>query len=334
MLDAARIRWSGAGDDDYVALQPTFWNEHGVAVAFLGQCNRTGREYNYQPFLDAAYNKPGFAYLIEPNLENAIAGARPLADLVVVQLHAGIEYTTGPGTMLEPGVEPEPGEDGNGTPAIPGGDRPPVSAADLADATGPQPGQPIIHFPTRPSLSDRQLRYRAVDAGADVVICHHPHVLQGFEVYHGVLIAHSLGNFVFDQSYAETMPSLILKAEFDKEGFSKFTFRPAFVDNMIPHMVTGRLGREILDRQADYSREMKTIVTVDPSVMQGRSISTRPLCNGPRSSIRPPLRSYRRMRVGLAPHRAQRPRRSLPGPLRRSDRNSRGARRARDPLAR
>lgn len=39
-----------------------------------------------------------------------------------------------------------------------------------------------------------------VDAGADVVLAHHPHVLQPVEIYKDRLIAYSLGNFVFDNS--------------------------------------------------------------------------------------------------------------------------------------
>jgi len=43
-----------------------------------------------------------------------------------------------------------------------------------------------------------------VDAGADLVIGHHPHVVQSFEIYNGKPIFYSLGNFVFDQ-YWSTM---------------------------------------------------------------------------------------------------------------------------------
>lgn len=247
-LDAAQIRWSGAGMDEYQAFTPAYWTERGVSLGFLGMCNRTGREYNYQPFLDAATNKFGFAYLIEPQLGLSIAATKPLADLLVVQLHAGIEYQTTPGK--HEGVDP----------AI-------LEAA--LDAKDPVPGLEDLQFPTRPSYTDRQLKWRAVDEGADLVIAHHPHVLQGFEVYNGVLICHSLGNFVFDQSYAETMPTMIVNSELTKNGFRSFTFRPAFVDNMVPQPVSGRLGREILDRQADYSRELSTVVTVDPTTMLG-----------------------------------------------------------------
>ena len=309
VLDAAGIPWFGADDDDYGAMQPCFRGVSGVSLAFVGQCNRTGREYNYQPFLDAGFNKPGFAWETEANLDRALAATLPYADLTVMQLHSGIEYATGPGTLVanqdgvpgtwtaETGGVPADGPggslpaawtdepwDGTGrppegmprattaTPGVPPGfypvDDPPPPPPYEGDAPGASL-DPSFRFPTQPALSDRQLRWHAVDMGADLLICHHPHVLQGFEVYQGVLIAHSLGNFVFDQSYAETYPSVIVKTEFDTEAFRSFTFRPIFLDNMVPHPVTGRLGREILDRQVEYSRDLNTVVTVDPLAMQG-----------------------------------------------------------------
>ncbi len=43
-----------------------------------------------------------------------------------------------------------------------------------------------------------------IDAGADIVIGSHPHVLQGFEWYNGGLIAYSLGNFIFNDREKDT----------------------------------------------------------------------------------------------------------------------------------
>ncbi len=48
------------------------------------------------------------------------------------------------------------------------------------------------------------LAHRIVDAGADLVIGAHPHVLQGLEYYKDVLIAYSLGNFVFGSKIPST----------------------------------------------------------------------------------------------------------------------------------
>jgi len=50
-----------------------------------------------------------------------------------------------------------------------------------------------------PSPTQRQLARRFVDAGANAILGHHPHVLQGFESYKSAPIAYSLGNFVFDE---------------------------------------------------------------------------------------------------------------------------------------
>jgi len=41
-----------------------------------------------------------------------------------------------------------------------------------------------------------------IDAGADIIIGHHPHVVQGIEIYNGKLIFYSLGNFIFDQYFS------------------------------------------------------------------------------------------------------------------------------------
>ncbi len=51
---------------------------------------------------------------------------------------------------------------------------------------------------SRVPTSEQRTLYRAlVDAGANVVIGSHPHVLEGLEAYHGGLIAYSVGNFLF-----------------------------------------------------------------------------------------------------------------------------------------
>lgn len=53
---------------------------------------------------------------------------------------------------------------------------------------------------------------QAVEAGASLIIGHHPHVVQDVEEYKGVTIAYSLGNFIFDQNFsAETKNGLTLK---------------------------------------------------------------------------------------------------------------------------
>lgn len=57
----------------------------------------------------------------------------------------------------------------------------------------------------KPQEYQRALAKRYIDAGADLVIGSHPHVLQGIEYYKGKPIFYSLGNFVFGSSIPKTM---------------------------------------------------------------------------------------------------------------------------------
>lgn len=56
----------------------------------------------------------------------------------------------------------------------------------------------------------KELAHRYIDAGADLVIGSHPHVIQPIEKYKGKLIAYSLGNFVFDQAASGNKTEAIL----------------------------------------------------------------------------------------------------------------------------
>ena len=63
------------------------------------------------------------------------------------------------------------------------------------------------------------LAHRAVDAGAKIVIGHHPHVMQDTEVYKNSFIAYSLGNFIFDQYFSsDTMEGMMLEVKLGKDG--------------------------------------------------------------------------------------------------------------------
>lgn len=68
----------------------------------------------------------------------------------------------------------------------------------------------------RPRHSPRQEEYAraAIDAGADLVIMHHPHVVQGMEVYRSRSIFYSLGNFCFGgNKTVREAETLVVQAE-------------------------------------------------------------------------------------------------------------------------
>lgn len=60
-----------------------------------------------------------------------------------------------------------------------------------------------IEYDLVSSAAQQELAHALIDAGADLVIGHHPHVVQEIEEYNGVLIFYSLGNFIFDQYWSE-----------------------------------------------------------------------------------------------------------------------------------
>ena len=54
----------------------------------------------------------------------------------------------------------------------------------------------------KPVPRQRVDAHQIVDAGADVLVCHHTHTLQTVEDYRGHKIFYSIGNFIFDQQEA------------------------------------------------------------------------------------------------------------------------------------
>jgi poly-gamma-glutamate synthesis protein (capsule biosynthesis protein) len=60
-----------------------------------------------------------------------------------------------------------------------------------------------------PGQKIRAEAYKLIDAGADLIVGGHPHVVQDSETYKGKKIYYSLGNFIFDQYFQkETMEGL------------------------------------------------------------------------------------------------------------------------------
>ena len=225
-LDTFQIKYFGAGINELDAMKATFVNHFGVNISFIGSSNVDGRENNEQPYLDAGYEKPGFYMSSEENLVRQLEHIENISDYVILSTHSGSEYSESPRILNEEDEDYDP-------------------------------------FYTRPSRENREFRQFAIDQGVDMVINHHPHVLQGLELYNGNLIAHSLGNFVFDQRYPETWPSIILNTEINNNGFSRHWIKPVYIHNYIPKLATGKLARRLLDYLAFKSRELNTILLID-----------------------------------------------------------------------
>jgi poly-gamma-glutamate synthesis protein (capsule biosynthesis protein) len=235
VLSEEEITFFGAGAKSYEALLPAFYLKSGVNFAFLGSSDRTGQYNNYQPYLNAGFNKPGFANLTESNIIQQINSVRNVADLIILEMHSGSEYSLSPSDWFGKIILNE-------------------------DPDGDEDYSPEFRSPRE---SDIELRHFAIDQGADAVICHHPHIIHGFEVYNGKLIAHSLGNFVFDLNYPETYPTVVLNSKIDETGFYEYSITPVYIDDYIPVRARGELGLYLLDDLAKRSKDLNTYLKID-----------------------------------------------------------------------
>lgn len=95
----------------------------------------------------------------------------------------------------------------------------------------------------------------SVEYGADLVVMNHAHILQGYQYIKGVPVFYSLGNFVFDQSWArDHQQAVILLVEFIDKKFASFELIPTIVEqNGTVHLAKGIERDEILDRMESLS---------------------------------------------------------------------------------
>ena len=106
-----------------------------------------------------------------------------------------------------------------------------------------------------PSLRQRMLARKMIDAGASLVVGGHPHVIQDAELYRGKLIVHSLGNFVFDGfDLPEERQGWLLRLEVDRRGLKAWQTRLVQIDaagTPVPvsgaETPCGRRGRGVID---------------------------------------------------------------------------------------
>lgn len=110
-----------------------------------------------------------------------------------------------------------------------------------------------LEYAATPALSERTTLRQAVTDGADIAIGHHPHVLQGFEIYHDRLIAYSLGNFLFDQYHYSTQIGMLLYVWMDGDTLHRAEVVPLHVNGYVPTPATGLFRYAVLTRLARLS---------------------------------------------------------------------------------
>ncbi|MHB8757938.1 MAG: CapA family protein [Bacillota bacterium] len=178
-LEGQGVATVGAGPDRATARRSRVIELRGLKLAFLA--------FNGFPneVLAPVLTEPSVAALETETMTDEVAAARRQADMVIVSLHWGEEFSQ------------------------------------------------------VPTEGQRRLAREIIDAGATLVIGHHPHVLQPIEEYHGGLIAYSLGNLVFDQNRPETAQSALLMVRLDHTGLRGWDVIPLTISECRPRPATG-----------------------------------------------------------------------------------------------
>lgn len=123
-----------------------------------------------------------------------------------------------------------------------------------------------------PSGAQKKAAHALIDAGADLVIAHHPHVLQGVELYGDGLIMYSLGNFLFENTNDPARLTGVLRVTMREGCREEVRFHPAYVKRLpVQHPVpaSGYMGRKVRERLRFVSRRFGSVwddVEVDERV--------------------------------------------------------------------
>ncbi len=121
-----------------------------------------------------------------------------------------------------------------------------------------------VPYLAEPSPDDRAKARWAIDCGADVVIGHHPHIVQPLEIYRGRPIFYSIGNFMLGSGNSRA-EGLLLGLRFEDHRTLVSLF-PLYVKNRDPRV---NYQPKVLQRNA---AEQRLRCLIDISGESGRSL--------------------------------------------------------------
>lgn len=186
------MEFVGAGSNFEEAHQEKILENNGIKFAFLAYTYSDGVDFTSS----VTQEDPDVAFMEIGQMNKDVERSSKNADVVVVSMHAGIEYKS------------------------------------------------------YSNKQQQEFAKSAIDSGADLVLGHHPHVVQNTEKYNDGFIIYSMGNLVFDQMWSqETREGLIAKCEFENENLKKIEFIPVIIENYNqPRKTTSEESGTILER--------------------------------------------------------------------------------------
>lgn len=208
LLEENDINTTGAGSNITEAREIDIVEINGVKTAYISFTEQSDLfwSYSYIRSFKATTSLAGVAPLYEDTVLKDIASAEAAgADVIVVNLHWGSEYSSTPASYAQ------------------------------------------------------AYAYAFIDAGADIIIGHNSHIIQGIEVYNGGLICYSLGNFIYDQATSDsTSRGLVLETEITPLGWRDVAFQPVVIEDGQTRLATDEEVEEIFLSLAESSSEYGT----------------------------------------------------------------------------
>lgn len=168
------IDYVGAGNNFEEAHLEKILEKEGIKFAFLAYTYSDGANFESSVTID----DPDVAFMDVIKMKEDVERARKISDVVVVSMHAGVEYKN------------------------------------------------------YPNVQQKEFAREAINSGADLILGHHPHVVQSIEKYNNGFIIYSMGNLVFDQMWSEeTREGIIAKCRFINKDLKQIEFIPIKIEN-------------------------------------------------------------------------------------------------------
>jgi poly-gamma-glutamate synthesis protein (capsule biosynthesis protein) len=110
-------------------------------------------------------------------------------------------------------------------------------------------------YVVKPSPPQVSAAHTAVDAGADLVVGHHAHVLQGIEFYNQGVIVYGLGNFIFDDG--DIPQTALLNVWLDSGGIREIEIMPMIItEDGRPRLAVESEADEILNTVYNHTKQV------------------------------------------------------------------------------
>jgi poly-gamma-glutamate capsule biosynthesis protein CapA/YwtB (metallophosphatase superfamily) len=124
-----------------------------------------------------------------------------------------------------------------------------------------------------PSRAAREFAYDMIDAGADLILGHHPPLPRGIEIHRGKPIVYSLGKLIFGHNHTEWTDNMLVRFTFTKDEISAIEVLPVAGegrDMAQPYPLEGERAQRLLEIVRDRSALLGTEIESRGNIGQVR----------------------------------------------------------------